>query len=357
MDRRFAIKGLLSALGIGAFAAPAKAKEEDLVRRFGASMPAPSARQPQKAFSEVYAPFNGVAKETGKNVFLFHNLQKEIGEIEPHWQGTDPETGEEGEGDCVGQAGAMGADILAATEIHDLGERERFVAKASVEMAYALSRVEIGGGQLSGRGGSHGEWMARAFKEYGVLHRLKYESGGNSLDLTGYDPGRARQYRDKGVPDWLEPIAREHPIKNFVNIRSGQEALDAICARMPVLLCSSYAFEDVRGPDGFANAYLGGGSTRTRTRFGWRWFNSGRLQWWHAMLLTGAILEGPRIGGVVQNSHGKWNSGPRPYDMPEGSMGVDLEVLDLMAKDWGDCWALSSYEGHKAKTMKHRLYR
>ena len=80
------------------------------------------------------------------------------------------------------------------------------------------------------------------------------------------------------------------------------------------------------------------------------------VQWWHAMILSGAILEGNRIGGIIQNSHGAWNSGPRPYDMPEGAFGVDLRILDMMVKDWYDCYALSSYRGHEAEKMKHKLY-
>lgn len=352
MFRRDWMKGLIGALTVGAFVSPAKA--EDPIQQYGAN--APSRRQ-RKAFQQLptfysrFAPFKGASSE-GKNVFLFQNLQKEIGEIVPHWQGPAPEDGAQGEGDCVGQASAMGCDVLAATDIHDLGQREKFVAKASVEMIYAGSRVEIGGGQIRGRGGSHGEWAAQYLRDYGVLHRLKYAKGDDSIDLTGYHPGRSRKYRDAGVPDWLESIAKEHPVKEYTQPKSGQEALDAVCARQPVLMCSSYAFQDQRDAQGFCMPYLGGGKTRR----GWR-FVSARIQWWHAMILTGALLEGGRVGGLIQNSHGAWNSGPRPHDIPEGSFFVDLEYLDLMVKDWFDCWALGSYEGHQAAQMRHKLYR
>jgi hypothetical protein len=295
--------------------------------------------------------------ELGKNVFLWKYLEREIGEIEPHYQGP-AEDGTEGEGDCVGQASAMGCDVLAATDIHALRQRERFVAKASVEMNYAGSRVEIGNlgkddlnpARLRNRAGSHCEWAARWLKEYGVLHRLNYSDGENSLDLTGYHPGRSRTYRDSGVPDWLEPIAREHPVQEYTNVKTGREALDAICSGQPVLLGSSYAFKDKRDSDGFCAPYLGASYRRGR-----RWVDV-RIQWWHAMILTGALLEGTRIGGLIQNSHGDWNSGPRPYDIPRGSFFVELQHLDAMVKDWGDCWALSSYKGHEAKRMRHRLY-
>lgn len=307
-------------------------------------------------FSDTFKPLCGIASELNRNVFLWNYLSREIGEVVPHYQGD--RDGVEGEGDCVGHATALGCDMLAATNIHHLGKPERFVAKASVEMIYAGSRVEIGEGAVKGRAGSHGGWAARYVKEYGVLHRLLYRSTEDekAINLGGYSPERSREYRDTGVPDWLEPIARRHPVREYTRVENGQEALDAVCAGQPVLMCSSYAFNDTRDEEGFAEPYLDeffeGGNRR-----GWfRWVKT-RKQWWHAMLLAGALIEGGRVGGALLNSHGAWNSGPRPHGLPEGGFFVDLAVLDLMVKDWEDCWALSSYVGHEAKKIRHKLYR
>lgn len=320
------------------------------ISEMGASRP-PIVRKDRKHFHNTFPAFKGISSALDKNVFLYQNLQKEIGEIVPHYQGPAAD-GSPGEGDCVGQAAAMGVDVLAATDIHMLKESERFIAKASVEMLYAGSRIEIGRdgypegnpdkkNWLQGRGGSHGEWVARFLKEYGVLHRIKYHKDGEeSIDLSGYHPDRSRKYRDQGVPDWLESVAREHPVVEITNVHSGQEALDAICAGQPVIMCSSYAFSDTRDKDGFAKMYTG--------RF--------RPQWWHAMIATGAILEGKRKGAVIQNSHGEWNSGPRPYDMPAGSFGVEDWAFDRMVTDWFDCYAISVYMGHQARRMRHKLY-
>lgn len=352
MDRRELLK-LIGALSVGAYATPVLGNEASRVHDFGARKPVSGSRGPR--FYDRFGAFRGIATK-GKNTFLWKELEKEIGEIEPHWQGPAKEKidgynlGAPGEGDCVGHSGAMGCDVLAAVNKNLLGKREKFVAKTSVEMSYAGSRVEIGGGDIRGRGGSRGEWMAQFYKEFGVLHRLKYERGGNSLDLSGYHPGRSRTYRDQGVPDWLEPVSREHPVKEFTNVRTGKEALDAVCAGQPVIMCSSYAFKSQRDSEGFCEAHEGREYKR-----GWKWI-SVREQWWHAMILTGALLEGGRIGGLIQNSHGDWNDGPRPHGIPRGSFFVDLRILDLMVKDWFDCWALSGYLGHESKRMKHRLY-
>lgn len=299
----------------------------------------------------------GLAKQLAKdrqNVLLFKFLEEEIGEIVPHYQG--PVDGVPGEGDCVGQAGALGCDTLAATDIHLRVEPETFVAKASVEMLYAGSRIEIGKAEdpdginrLANRGGSHGGWMAKWLQNFGVLHRLVYDDpGGEKLDLTGYNPGRSRKYRDKGVPDWLEPIAKEHPVKMATNVRTGMEGVDAICAGHPIIVCSSYAFRDERDERGFCQAH---GAYRR----GWRWF---RVQWWHAMLATAVVFfPDGTIGILIQNSHGDWNSGPRPFGIPRGSFFVDLATFELMVKDWYDCWALGSYVGHEAKKIRKRIHK
>lgn len=353
MDRRNALKTLAS-LTVGAYAAPAWAAESGRIYKFGASQPVRPIRGPR--FYQRY-PFKGLGRQLakeGKNVLLYHNLQKEIGEIKPHSQSKDPETGEPGEGDCCGHAGAMGCDVLAATDIHLRDEPERFIAKASVEMQYAGSRIEIGkartGGvnKLRGRGGSHGGWIAAFAKDYGVLHRLKYpKADGTVLDLTGYSPGRSRMYRDIGVPDWLEPEARKHPCKMATNIRTGMEGVDAISAGHPIVTCSTYAFHDTRNNRGFAKPYLA-------YRRGRRFY---RKQWWHAMIATGVTFYSDTIGVLIQNSHGIWNSGPQPFDMPDGSFFVDFETWELMIKDWYDCWALGSYLGHESKKIRRKIHK
>ncbi len=352
MDRRQA----LAAIGALGLCEPAFGLPEwvgnPYITNFGALKPR-RPRADRTRFYNTFTPFRGISREVGKDVFLFHNLQKQIGEIVPHTQRNHAD-GSSGEGDCVGHAAAMGCDILAATDIHMLGQRERWEAKASVEMIYAGSRVEVGQNVMDGRQGAWGVWGARYLKQYGVLHRKEYNDGdGNTIDLRGYHPRRSRKYRDVGVPDWLESIAREHPVQEITNVQTGQEALDAVCAGQPVLMCSSYAFHDTRDAKGFAEPYL---SFTERRRRGWRWVNVRlRVQWWHAMILTGAVLEGGRIGGTIQNSHANWNSGPRPNGMPVGSFNVDLRHLHTMVTDWFECYALASYKGHESKKMRRRI--
>ncbi len=365
MKRRTAIKSMVGGAGAlfanQVFGAPGWVINPYVVENFGARSPR-NPKPDRKRFHTTFAPFKGASQETNKNVLLYDSLKKEIGSIIPHEQsGVYDANGRqiaEGEGDCVAQAIGMGGDILAATNIHELGKREKWVEKTSVEMTYAGSRNEIGLSRLAGRAGSHGEWGAKFVHRFGFLHRKKYRQGENTIDLSGYDPRRSRKYRDAGVPDWLESIAREHPVKEITNVHTGAEALDAVCARQVVVMCSSYAFHHQRDEEGFSTPHLGMGWVRYEDERGRRRRTWGRvMQWWHAMLLSGAILEGHRKGGVIQNSHGVWNAGPQPHGIPDGGFAVDLNILDLMVKDWFDCYALSLYTGHAARRMKHQLYR
>ena len=297
------------------------------------------------SFYHKFGPMKGIAKD-GANTYLWRALEREIGEIEPHDQSDGPDG--IGEGDCVGQAAAMGCDVLAAAQIHYLRQPEAWVARASVEAIYWGSRdyalqvlVPEDVERFKTSSGSSGEWAAEHLKKLGVLHRVRYRSGLNTIDLHGYSPDRSREHMND-FPDWLEPLAKLHPVREISNVKSGTEALDAVCAGQPVLMCSSYAFPAERDADGFTVPYLGA--------FGIR------QQWWHAMILTGAVF-GDRPGGLIQNSHGPWNVGPRPHGIPAGSFFVDLKYIDLMVKDWFDCWALSSYAGHDARRIrKHLLY-
>jgi hypothetical protein len=298
-------------------------------------------------FSKAY-PSLGAAGERNQ-VFLWKFLESSLGhEVQPHLQSS--------EGDCVGQAYAMGVDLLTATEIHLLKEQERWVAKASVEMIYAGSRVEVGGKELLGRPGSMGEWGAEYLKRYGVLHRIKY----GDIDLTGYDPLRSRKYRDRGVPDRLEPIARQHPVQRYTVIKNFDEACDAMAGGQPIIICASYApkldrnKKAHRDKDGFIKLETGCGCGRS-------WCFRRRKIWQHAWCAIGFDRKSDKPGLYIINSHGPdWIDGPRPHGLPQGAFKLTPEHANLMIQDWGDAYAISAYVGHPGdrvqKLRRFKLY-
>lgn len=300
-------------------------------------------------FEQDYPALVGASSEN--RVLLWKFLEAATGKpVEPHLQSNNV-------GDCVAQAFGMGVDLLAASEIYLLGENERWFAKSSVEMIYAGSRNEIGGSAFKGQPGSEGKWAAEYLKQYGVLHRTKYDT----LDLTVYSSIRSKQYRDLGVPDELEPIAREHPVMHYTKVADFDSACDAMAGGQPVIICSSYAPVDGknsrRDEDGFIKLDTGNGRWCLQCR---KW-HSKRTKWYHAWCMIGFDKESDRPGAYIISSHGTdWITGPRPHGLPEGAFKLSPEHFNLMVQDWNDSYAISAYVGHPGKRVdrlrKHRLY-
>lgn len=337
MKRRQAIKAMIVSPLI--LAGPVAAQEPENTY-YGALKPL----QPPKrvTFRQAFQAYRGISKGKRAHLWKFYELATG-GALIPHNQ---PD-----EGDCVGQGYALGCDLLAACDIFMHFEPEKFVAKASVEMIYAGSRVQIGKGEMGRWDGSYGQWAARFVHDYGVLHRLKYANGENNINLEGYDNERSNYYSTRGVPTWLESIARQHPVATYTKIENYRQACDALYMGQPVVLCSSYAFESTRDADGFAAQYLGG-----QKRVRWRWVWS-RRKWFHCLLLAGFDETRSRPGGLIINSWGPdWIDGPKALGQPEGSFFVEPDELDRMLSEWENCYALSSYVGHPQKRLNHRLY-
>jgi len=294
------------------------------VKFFGA-IPSQSQRY---SFPTVFGHFTGISQ--GKKALLWKYFELATkGPLEPHNQTNKP--------DCVAQAAALTCDILAACDIHMRNEPERWVAKANVEMIYEGSRQEIGANQLKLRPGSSGEWCSKWVNEYGILHRLPYSAEGHYLNLMEHKP---KNYGNNGVPDWLESIAKKHRIATYTKATNFREACDAMYVGQPLLLCCSYAFPDKRDGQGFSKPKLG----------------HRREKWFHAWCLAGFDDTGQRPGGLLINSHGLWNSGPKRHGQPNGSHWVDAEYLDLLIREWEDCYALSAYVGHPQRMLNHKLY-
>jgi len=220
-------------------------------------------------------------------------------------------------GACVGFATASAIEYLLCAQIAD-GAEDTYRDLAQ-EIIYGGSRVEIGGGRVRGDG-SVGAWAAKWVKDYGVVARGIH----GRYDLRSYDEARCRAFGRKGVPDELEPLAKEHPVRSVARVQSWEECLAAIRNRYPVVVCSSQGFTMERDANGFCNP---------------------RGTWYHAMAVIG-VRGGDRPGGFLLNSWGPdAHSGPRyPDDAPGCGFWVDAAVLDGMLKQ-GDSWSFSQAVG------------
>lgn len=196
------------------------------------------------------------------------------------------------------------------------------------EVTYAGSRVEVGGGRISGDG-SVGAWAAKFVKEWGVIAREPTADG--KYDLTNYDPARCRKWGRDGVPDDLEPLAREHPVQSITQVKDWEEAKKALAQGYGIAICSNQGFSMQRDARGVCRP-------------------SG--SWAHCMALDGYQVEGGSEYGHIENSWGaNAHTGPVGWGNPPPSgFWTDSRTIDRMLKQ-GDSWAFSVVKGFPARKI------
>ena len=227
---------------------------------------------------------------------------------------------------CVSHGAANAVDILRA--IQTATGKGQWLAETASEVIYALSRVEIGHGQLGSGDGSVGAWAAEACRTYGTLLRQVY----GKYDLTKYDGNRAKSWGmpNAGLPNDLEPAAHEHLVRSVTLVKTWEDLCDAIAAGYPVTVASNQGFTSTRDSEGFARP-------------------SGT--WGHQMVFWAADDLSPRKGALIENSWGpNWITGPTTYDQPPGSFWADKSVVEHMLA-MQDSWAYSDYEGFPPKQL------
>jgi hypothetical protein len=223
-------------------------------------------------------------------------------------------------GSCVGFGTASAVEHLICVQIASgRGGRYRDLAP---EVIYAGSRVEVGRGRLTGDG-SVGAWAVEWVSKWGVVPRGAHVGG--KFDLTTYDEVRCRAWGRTGVPDELEALAKDSPVKGYALVLSYEDADRAIRQGYPVVVCSGQGFAMRRDSDGFC-------------------LPSG--VWYHCGAFIGTRA-GPRRGLFFLNSWGdRAHPGPRvPADAPAAGFWVDAAVADEMLRRWRDSYALSDAVG------------
>ena len=232
-------------------------------------------------------------------------------------------------GDCVSQGAAYAVDAIKAVDIYLHKQFEEWVGETATEDIYAGSRVQIGGGKISGDG-SVGAWAADYITKYGALARQKY----GEFDLSTYDGNKARQWGRSGVPKDLIPFAKEHPVQVVSRVDSYEQARDLLANGYAVTIASMQGFSNRRDEEGFAKP---------------------EGQWAHQMSILAIDDEYKRPGVLVQNSWGAWNGGPKRHEQPDGSFWVDADVIEKRIFSQGDSWAFSGYEGFKPRKLNTRI--
>ena len=269
-------------------------------------------RLPTPFFSDV-----GPRGPLPNRMFLWEACRSVTGDLlPPRHQGSV--------GSCVGFGFAAAVDHLACVEIYN-GEAEEFQA-AAPEMIYAGSRFEVGHGRLGSGDGSIGAWAAEWLNKWGVIPRGKYDT----IDLRKYKESQCRHFGYVGVPDSLEPKAKEHPVKSVAMVRTAGEACTALANGYPIAVCSNQGFDARRDNDGFA---------------------APTQRWAHCMAIVG-YQKGKRPGFYIVNSWGtSYHTGPTGAGDPsEAGFWADASVVENMLAQ-NDSWALSGLNGFPARDL------
>jgi hypothetical protein len=276
------------------------------------------------AASLPHQTFSSAAPEctaSGKDVFLWPALLQ----CSPRWK-----RGSQGSvGSCVGWAASLGVDMTAACDIVYRHEPEEWRGRTIESSLYGFSRVEARGLRTNtGGDGSTGWHAAKAIRELGCLH-YGVDYGGVVIPEKGKE-ARDRDWGRNGVPDTLEPFAKERRCSEVTLVTTFEEAAAAISNGFPVMVCSGVGFSMTRDDDGFCRP----GPT-----------------WWHAMLLA-AVRWGKRPGLKCFNSWGDSNTRGKHYpeDLPPAiancSFWIDADVCTRMLSG-RDSYAYAGYSGFR----------
>lgn len=237
-------------------------------------------------------------------------------------------------GTCVSFGYGRGADDLIVMMSAD-GLISWPGAHVATEPIYAGSRVEVGGGRISGDG-SVGAWAAQWMEKWGTLLRIKY----GAHDLTTYSESRSRDWGRRGCPDDLEPTAKLYPVAKVVLVERAEEAWKLLGNRNPIPVCSNVGFDSPL-TEGFCEP---------------------RGSWPHCMEMRGRVIARRGTSRAltkaypIQNSWGNYLRGDAFYvdrngdrqPLPPGCFLADEEAAARILRE-RDSFALGDQRGFKPK--------
>jgi len=278
-----------------------------------------------------------MAKAVHRDTFLYRQMDR----AHRARYGQPFKVGRQGIGDCVSW-GAMHAVFCAESVDWDTGKIPDAPLMPSTESIYGGSRVEARGRDGSGRSavggwsdGSTGWGAARWLRDWGVVYRDQV--GGH--DLRVYSADKAKQwgaYGNGGQGDGgkLDAVAKRHPCKHVVAVKTWDELVAAVTSGYPVTIASSVGFNSGnRDANGFCAA-------------------SGT--WMHQMCIVGVRFKehgSPRDGGLIMNSWGNYVGGPKwPADMPDGCFWASREAVERILGQ-GDSYAIGSVDGFRFRDI------
>lgn len=271
-----------------------------------------------KLLGELPHPVFGAAAHNlygtgdGKLALLYKSAQKFDPTFGYHEQQTT--------GDCVAHATRTAVDVTRCHEIVG-GDREEFIARGATEAIY-------GSRGHGGQGMSCSVAARFVHQNGGILIRKNY----GFIDLSTYNSSIGSNWGRSGVPRDVIAEGQKHRVKTISNIRTLEEARDAIANGYAISVCSGYGFSSRRDKNGIASRSSG-----------WN-----HAMCWCAVDDTREILNETLF--LVQNSWGVWNGGPKRHDQPDGSFWIREKDARGMLSG-GGAWVFSDVDGFPARKV------
>ena len=222
-------------------------------------------------------------------------------------------------GDCVSHSTRNAIDITRAVEIDVKGEPEAFVVRSATEGIYQ-SRSHSGQGMTCSGAARY------ASQKGGILLRKDY----GSVDLSKYNSSLGAK---KKIPNEIYITeANKHQVNTISMITTVEEARDALNNGYAISVCSNVGFSSKRDKYGIAKRGKG---------------------WNHAMAWiacddTQEVYKETLF--LVQNSWGKWNSGPKRHGQPDGSFWIRETDARNMLSQRGS-WVFSDVDGFPPRKL------
>jgi len=257
--------------------------------------------------------------DESKDVFLGNALLQ----VNPGWR-----RGAQTIGSCVGWGWSLSVDVLAACDVVLRNEPEAYGGDTLCASVYGFSRVEVRGQKNYGGDGSYGGAAAKAVTKYGTLHlgqaygKATYTQQSGTLE---------KSWGRDGVPDELEPYAKQHKVQAVTLATSFEDAAKAIQNGYPVAVCSGQGFS-MTLRDGYLTP-------------------SG--SWAHCMMFLGVRWK-PYPALFCENSWGNCYTGtpdknvPKPFQFSGGWVKAATCASMLSGED---SFALAGFEGFKPRQL------
>ena len=222
-------------------------------------------------------------------------------------------------GDCVSHSTRNAIDITRAVEIDVKGEFESFDARGATEAIYQSRGHKTQGMSCSK--------AARYVNQNGgILLRKDY----GEVDLSEYDSSLGVYHK---IPTSVyKTEAKKHQVKTVSLITTVEEARDALANGYSMSVCSGHGFSSRRDKHGIAKKSGG---------------------WSHAMAWIGCDdtheIHSETLF-LLQNSWGRWNSGPKRHGQPDGSFWIREKDARGMLSERGS-WVFSDVDGFPAREL------